>query len=147
MFKKRERKINNTKIYWFILPRGLHPVLCQLANSFTKNAHQDQFYTIHNTCNQQATIAHSNKQPTAPYNSCSTNTREMSWPLLHGTVPQCSFRWGWWWSSFSLSHIPFLIYLNISMRVGGRFFSCSLLWSIFPSMVVPSYFLYFHTKL
>jgi len=81
-------------LYSFTLPQGLHPVLCQLANSFTKNEHQDQFYTIHNTCDQQATIAHNNKQPTAPYNSCSTNTREMSRPLLHGIVPQSSFRWG-----------------------------------------------------
>ena len=54
--------------------------------------------------------------------------REMSWPLLHGIVPQNSSRWRRWWSSFPFSHIPFLIYLNISVRAGGRFFFCSLLW-------------------
>jgi len=48
-------------LYWFTLPQGLHPILCQLAKSSTKKDHLDQFYTIHNTCNPQTTIAHSSK--------------------------------------------------------------------------------------
>jgi len=48
-------------LYWFTLPQGLRPVLCQLTKSSTKKDHHDQFYTNYNTCNPQATTAPSSK--------------------------------------------------------------------------------------
>jgi len=60
-------------LYLFTLLQGLCLVFFQPVKSFTKKDHQDQLYTVHNSCNPQVTTAPSNKRPTSPYNSCLTN--------------------------------------------------------------------------
>jgi len=59
--RRGKERLRHKILYWFTLPQGLRPVLCQLAKSSTKKDHQDQFYTIHSTCNPQATTALSSK--------------------------------------------------------------------------------------
>jgi len=73
--RREKERSKNTDLYWFTLPQRLRAVLCQLAKSSTKEDHQDQFYTKHNTCNPQATTIPSSKQPIALYSSCSTNAK------------------------------------------------------------------------
>jgi len=75
--KDQEHKI----LSWFTLPQGLRPVLCQPTKISTKKITTYQFYTIQ-YLQPQATTAPNNKQPIAPYNSCSTNTEPTTLSLL-----------------------------------------------------------------